>query len=291
VASSTLGGGAVAVTRFVIGHTDAVTLACFRFGIGLLILLPLAFARGSRWLRGADIARGAAVGLLFFGGFPVLFNSALRFTTSSRGALALSTTPLLTMAVGAILGSENPTARKMTGVLVAMTGVSCAMLVGIHNAPVGAWRGDLLMVAAALCMAIYNVLARPLIGRSGAIPFSLVAMGSGVSCLLAITLWRNGFAATANFGMPQWAAVAYLGIGGGAMGFYLWTYALARASSTKVAMAVTVNPIAASLVAALLLGEPITWHLMAGLAMVFTGLYIATRPDKPAPVVVAPSEA
>ena len=43
-ASSALGGIAGGTTRFVIGATDAVTLGVFRFGIGVLILLPVALA-------------------------------------------------------------------------------------------------------------------------------------------------------------------------------------------------------------------------------------------------------
>ena len=41
------------------------------------------------------------IGVLFFGVFMGLFNLSLRYTTAARGALALSTLPLLTMAVGA----------------------------------------------------------------------------------------------------------------------------------------------------------------------------------------------
>ena len=42
VLSSTFGGTAAAVTRYVVGVIDPVTLAAFRFGIGIVVLLPLA---------------------------------------------------------------------------------------------------------------------------------------------------------------------------------------------------------------------------------------------------------
>ena len=70
-------------------------------------------------------------------------------TTAARGLLALSTLPLLTMVVGATLGSEPLTLRKTAGVLVAILGVSMALLTDVATAPEGAWRGDLLMVGAA----------------------------------------------------------------------------------------------------------------------------------------------
>jgi len=68
----------------------------------------------------------------------------------------------------------------------------------------------------------------------------------------------------------------YLGVGGGAAAFILWVLALERASPTRVANTMTVNPIAAGLLATQLVGEPITANLVLGLIAVFAGIWIAT---------------
>jgi drug/metabolite transporter (DMT)-like permease len=52
--------------------------------------------------------------------------------------------------------------------------------------------------------------------------------------------------------------------------------ALERATPTRVANTMTVNPIAAALLPALLVGEPITPNLMFGLVAVFAGIWLAT---------------
>jgi drug/metabolite transporter (DMT)-like permease len=52
--------------------------------------------------------------------------------------------------------------------------------------------------------------------------------------------------------------------------------ALERASPTRVANTMTVNPIAAGLLANQLVGEPITANLVLGLIAVFAGIWIAT---------------
>jgi drug/metabolite transporter (DMT)-like permease len=52
--------------------------------------------------------------------------------------------------------------------------------------------------------------------------------------------------------------------------------ALERASPTRVANTMTVNPVAAALLATVLVGEPITLSLIAGLIAVFCGIWIAT---------------
>jgi drug/metabolite transporter (DMT)-like permease len=280
VLSSGLGGTAVGATRYVVGATDPLTLGAFRFGVGFIFLLPIAVLQGGSWPAKSDWPRVFGLGLLFFGAFPVLFNSSLIFTTAARGALALSTLPVLTMVVAAIIGIEPLTGRKTLGVFIAMAGVATALLSGLATSPPGAWRGDLLMVGAAICMALYSIWSRPVIQRSGPIRFTTMAMAVGAVFLVAVSAARGGFASVAAFDMPQWLAIGYLGIFGSALTFFLWAFALGRTTPTKVAISVTVNPVTASLVGAILLGEPIRWNTILGLLMVFLGIWIATKVDE-----------
>jgi drug/metabolite transporter (DMT)-like permease len=275
VLSSAIGGTAVAATRYVVGACDPLTLGALRFGIGFIFLLPIALWRGERWPPQTDWLRVAGLGLLFFGIFPALFNASLLFTTSARGALALSTLPLLTLVAGAVLRVEALTTRKTVGVLVATSGVAIALLSDLAAAPAGAWRGDLLMIGAACCMALYNVWSRPFIKRSGPIAFTTMGMASGAGLLVVIALSRGSFAPLLQFDSSQWLAVGYLGILGSALTFFLWAFALGHTTPTRVAISVTVNPITASLVAAALLAEPIRWNLAVGLVTVFAGIWIA----------------
>jgi len=276
ITSSAIGGIAGGATRFVIHATDPVTLGVFRFGTGFLILLPIALIMKSRWPRGRDWIAVVLLGVLFFFAFSVLFNLAYSFTTAARGALTLSTMPLTTMLVGAALGVEKITARKTAGVLVAVAGVFFALGLGLANAPAGAWRGELLMLAATMCMSLYNVWSRPFITRSDPLAFLTAGMGAAALGLLAWALVIHGFEAAAQFGPSQWLAIAYLGVIGSAGAFILWVFALSRTSPTRTAITITVNPVFASIVGALAIGEGIGLNLIAGLAAVVAGIWIAT---------------
>jgi drug/metabolite transporter (DMT)-like permease len=157
-----------------------------------------------------------------------------------------------------------------------MAGVAIALAAGLHDAPPEAWRGDLIMTGGMFAMALYNVLSRPLMARSSALAYACAGMafGSGANAVLA---WHGGsFEAVRAFGAGQWVAVLYLGIFAGALGFYLWVYALERATPTRVANTITVSPVAAALLGALLLGEPIGLSLVAGVAAVASGIWIAS---------------
>jgi drug/metabolite transporter (DMT)-like permease len=274
--SSCLGGTAAAVTRYLVTDADPLTLAILRWGIGFLCLVPVAVMLRAQWPKRGDWPAVATLGILFFGLFFILYNIAVGYTTAARASLALSTLPLQTMLVGALLGVEPLTRRKSMGVAIAIAGVFAALASGLGNAPAGAWRGELIMTGAALCMAFYTVWSRPFIRRSSALGFLTVGMGFGAAALVLVGLATNAFAALRGFGAAQWAAGIYLGIAGGALAFILWVLALDRATPTRVANTMTLNPIAAALLASVLVGEPITLNLIVGLVAVFAGLWIAT---------------
>jgi drug/metabolite transporter (DMT)-like permease len=276
ILSSAIGGTAAAVTRYLVSSADPITLAILRWGFGFLCVLPVALALRVRWPERAEWPAVAALGLGFFGLFFVLYNIALGYTTAARASLALATLPLQTMIVGALFGIEPLSARKTAGVAIAMGGVLAALGSGLAAAPAGAWRGELIMTGAVLCMAFYNVFSRPFIARSSALGFLCVGMGCGAAALIVAGIATGRLAVLASFGTPQWIAAIYLGVAGGALAFILWVMALQRASPTRVANTMTVNPIAAGLLATQLVGEPITLNLIGGLAAVFIGIWIAT---------------
>ena len=275
--SSALGGTAVGATRHLAGRIDPMTLGCLRFAAGAALLLPLAIAGRRPWPAGRDRVKTVALGVLFFAVFPCLFNAALALTSAARGALSLSTLPLLTMAVAAVLGVERLTLRKSAGVALAMGGVLLALASGLSGAPAGAWRGDLLMAAAALCMAFYNVWSRPLIRRSAVLPYTACGMAAGAVALFALSLAFGRPAALAELAPVDWLAVAHLGVVCGALVFWLWAVALERTTPTRVAVTVAVNPVTAALFGLLLLGEPLLPPLLGGMAAVAAGIWVAGR--------------
>lgn len=233
ILSSALGGTAIVATRFLAADFDPITIGAVRFVGGALVLLPVAGITRSSWPQRLDWTATIALGLLFFGLFPVLFNAALLFTSAARGALALSTLPVLTMVAAAILRVERLSRRKTLGVTLAVSGVALALGIDLGAAPPGAWRGDLLMLAAAACMALYNVLSRPLLARSGATAFAACGMAVGGAFLLALAAITGGAARLGAATPLQWLALGHLALVCGALVFFLWAFALSRADAGR----------------------------------------------------------
>jgi drug/metabolite transporter (DMT)-like permease len=91
--SSCLGGSAAAITRYLVGNADPITLAILRWGIGFACLLPTALFLRVRWPPRRDWLAVAVLGLCFFGLFFVLYNIAIGFTTAARASPSAPSLP------------------------------------------------------------------------------------------------------------------------------------------------------------------------------------------------------
>lgn len=136
------------------------------------------------------------------------------------------------------------------------------------------------MSGGTLCMALYTVWSRPLMLRSSRLGFLTAGMGLGSTASALVAWYRGGFAATYSLSLVQWLAVLLIGTLGGAAAFYLWVYALERTTPTRMANTITVNPITASLIAALLIGEAIGLSLILGMVAVGVGIWIASTEQR-----------
>lgn len=281
--SSALGGSAIVATRLLGGSLPPELLGALRFGIGGLALLPIALLLVRRRFKGRELLRVCALGCLGFGIFPVIYNASISLTSASRAAMALCTMPLFTMLLAVLLRLEVLTLRRSLGVVAAMAGVAVALLGGLGVAPEGAWRGDLMMLGGTLLMALFNVLSRHSIGHMGVLGFTCAAMLAGAAFNWIVVAFSGSAAVLAAASLETWGIVAYLGLFGGVGAMLLWSAALNLAPVTVVSVSVTISPLTAALVGALLLDEPVTLAMLVGLLCVGLGIWLtAARPRLPA---------
>src|SRR5947207_4488 len=124
---SFLGGTVSAGTRYTVGAVDPLVVVTLRYGIGALFLFPFA-ARSLRKLQSrSDTMAVAALGGAFFALYPYLFTLAFAYTTAARGALVLSTMPLMTMSFAVVLRQEPFSSRRLTGIIFAFAGLAYAL--------------------------------------------------------------------------------------------------------------------------------------------------------------------
>lgn len=272
-------GASVVATRFVVGQTSPVVLACLRYAIASVCMIALFRGQAFPPMPARDRLTIAALGVIFFGVFPWSFSASLTHLPSAQVALIVAMNPLVTLLLSRLRGVERITSRAMAGQLLAFAGLALALPLQVGGAPVvrDAWLGYLEIATTVLCGATYNVWSRPMLMRYGAPPVTTIGMVAG-SLALAPLAFADGFTTHLRTITPAgWGAVLFLGTLGGAVGFGLWTWALQRSTPSRVAVFLALNPITAIALGALLLGEPVTIRLLLGLAAVLAGIQLASR--------------
>jgi len=271
-------GASVVAVRVAVQDIPPLTLAILRFGQGgfLLLLLLLIWARDLLRVDRRDVPYLILLGAIFFTIFPVTFNTSLRLTEASRGAMMLATMPLWSVLLARVATGEHLNIRQTCGVLLTFAGVGVVLaergltFVGTNLS----LAGDALMLVTALCGAVYGVLAKRMLTRYKALTVTAYAMVLGTLLLVPVAFVEDPFSALERMRTETVMLVLFLGIFGGAIGYFLWTFALTRLSPTQVAVYVNLNPMIATLLGVTLLAEKLTGIFVVGLAAVLAGVLL-----------------
>ena len=271
-------GTAVVATRFVVGETDPAALVLYRYAVAVLCFAPaLVFIWPKHAVPVADYARIAAFGILFFGLFPWAFNASLQYIPAARGAVGLATVPIQTLIVAALFGREAFTLPKMLGVILAFTGIAVVFgpeALAINGPLSETLIGDGLMLLGAFCAALYSVFSRATLARHGPLFVTALAMICAVVAFVPLVAYQQNGIAVPTFSREGWLAVLFLGTFAGAVQFSLFTWALRWLPPTTTVLYLTLNPLTATLLGVLLIGETLTLPLVIGLALVVSGILV-----------------
>jgi len=279
-----LAGASVVATRVAVQSVPPLSLAVMRYAQGGLILgvCLLLLARSQLRVRRQDLLTLTVLGTLLFAAFPLLFNAGLRLTEASRGSLMLATVPVWSALLARLSGQERLVTRQIIGLVLATGGVAVAVAErGLdwqgHGA---ALVGDGLILMAALCGAAYGVLVKRISGRYSALTVTTYAMLIGALVLLPAALGEGLATAVVDLDGQTLMLVLFLGVLGGAVLWYLYGFALSTLTPTQAAVYVNLNPLAAMILATVLLGELVTGPMLLGFAMVLAGVVLMNWPKR-----------
>ncbi len=273
--ASIITGTALVATRFVVAEANGLTIATLRYLVAAACLLSLVPAFYQIRVAKRDLFPIAGLGLLYFCLFPWCISAAMQFTTASGGAIVLACTPAVTLLLGKLTGSEQWSMRKAFGVASAILGAAIAISSSGFSFHDTSWRGDLLMIAATLLGAVYAVFSKPFLKKYTPLTVTATAMGAGAFALLIV--WS--VSELPRVGLPHldragWLTILYIGLAGGALSFFLYAWAFGRTSATTMMILLPLNPISAIFAGSLILKEPLTFELFAGLALVIIGIVL-----------------
>ncbi len=225
------------------------------------------------------VVGGLLYGVLAYNGFA--FAPAAHASVLLPGSLPLWTALLAVLVLG-----ERLTPARLIGLACIVVG---DLLVGgaslLHAFDGGSvWKGDVLFMTAAFCWSVYSVLARRY--RLDAVRATIA-----ITVFAFFTYLPTYAVGVALHAIPSHLATAPLSVTGGAFAFQMlvqgcgsvvisgitFTKMIQYFGPVRSTLFTAIVPGSSALGAAYFLGEPLSWNLWAGLAMVTLGILFGVR--------------
>jgi drug/metabolite transporter (DMT)-like permease len=274
---------AVSTAAILIRLADAhpLALSFWRCALGALALAPFALRsrRGAVALDSGQRRQLVGAGVLLAVHF-ALFISALDYTTVASASVLVAMSPLFVGLGAAVFLREPPGRRTWLGIVIAACG---AVVVGVADAAGGGASqpllGDVLAFGGAAAAAGYLLIGRAARRRLPVTVYAAAIYGVAAAVLLPVCLL--GGVELWGYDGGTWLAILGLVAGPQLLGHTVFNTLLSTVTATVVAVAVLAEPVGATILAAILLGELPATGFWAGAPLILVGVFLAAaRPRK-----------
>lgn len=268
------------VAKAVHKEIPPISLNFYRWLVAALIIFPLVYKRfRAEW----SIVRKSwnylfwisLTGISLFNTFVYIgahytsaINLALIGTTSS---------PIMSIIFARIFLKEKIGWMKLAGLILCVTGVLFLLSKGdFHNLlHLKFSEGDLWVLLAAFCFAIYNTMVKKKPAAISPINFLFVIFSFGTLMVFPFFVWETNHSPAVEWKGSLVLSILYLGLGASVICFLIWNAAIDKLGAGRTALFGNLIPIFSSIEAALLLHEDFTWIHVVSMIIVFTGIILA----------------
>jgi drug/metabolite transporter (DMT)-like permease len=213
------------------------------------------------------------LGLVGHFGYQYFFVGGVALSSASNAALIVGSTPAVLAVVSALLGRERISRLHWAGAAISAVGIY--LVVGQGASFGGAHlRGDLLVMASVACWVAFTLGAASLIQRHSPLYVTGMTMIYGGIPYVVMALpqiLRVPWADVSAWTLSAMVLSALLALN---LAYVIWYTGVQRLGPARTSIYSNGVPIVAMSVAALWLGEPLTWNKLAGAAAVLSGVLL-----------------
>jgi drug/metabolite transporter (DMT)-like permease len=281
VTVSLIWGLSFVAASMVLKTLSPVTLATLRFILATILFTPI---MASNALKRAlpsrpDLREMAILGFLSISLYFWLQYTGVKYAGAGVSAiLVVGFIPILTGVASAFILKENMGRRGVIGAVIGFIGVAMITLPKLTGVQLntGFVFGVACLLGNAICWSMYSTLSRRLMQRSGkpALVTSFITL-FGAIFLIPMSLTSN-WGSLGSLTMSQWSCVIYLAVVCSGGGYLLWNFALSRLESVRAAIWLYLEPVAAFLGEAVILGVVPDAVTVVGGALVLLGALVTS---------------
>lgn len=259
---------AYVLTRISLGYFSVFALGFLRYFIASCALLVFVLIKRMGRPRTKDLKWFLASGTAGFFLYMIFFNKGCETVSASAGSIVIATVPVMTALLASCLHGEKLTWLQWAATFLEFAGV---VMMTLMRSAFSADQGILLLVLAAVCLSVYNLLQRRLTKTYSALHSSAFSIFAGTLMLSVFSC--AGFGEIRKAPMIMVAAVAVMGLLSSAAAYVSWSVAFAKAEkASSVSNYMFVTPFLAGLLGFLLAGEKPDLATVAGGSVILTGM-------------------
>ena len=271
------------LAKLVLRDVGPLTYLVLRNGLGAALLLGGATLTDRSRIRRTDLGTFFGLAILLLGFHQGVQAFGLARTTATNSGWLIATAPVFIALFARLILGERLRPRQWAG----MAGGLLGSLIVVTQGRLGAGAflssagiGDLMVLESAAAWGAYSAAGKGLLARYQPIAIAAYGLGLGVVLVLPIWLAAGGPADLARLRAPGWAAILFLAVCGTALAYLLWSRALQRRPAGVVGAYMFLQPLVASSLARLLLGEALPAPTIAGGLMILGGVYLVVWPAR-----------
>jgi drug/metabolite transporter (DMT)-like permease len=210
-----------------------------------------------------------------------LFYIGLHLTTPVDASIIHVTNPLLVLVLSGLLIGEKITGRKVTGIVLGITGALILILYGKGFRLVGQTTiGNILILLNMVSYALYLVLVKPLVSRYHIATILKWVSFFGFLFVVPITFPFVFLTPYHSQDVYSWFGIGYVIVLNTFVAYMLINFSLMHISPTTVSYFTYFQPVLAAISSVSAGMERITLSKVIAALLIFSGVYIVTRGTK-----------
>jgi drug/metabolite transporter (DMT)-like permease len=270
------------IAKVALREFPPLLLTGVRTTIAGAVMLLFRASRGAdhRFLLSArpEVIQLVTLGLIGVALNQLFFVVGLGNTTVAHASIIVSMGPILVLLIGAAIKQEKLTRGKLAGMVLAVGGICLLNAIQEQTGTARAtWFGDLFIFLSTLAFAFFTVFGKPLTRQYNSSTMTMVAYVGGAIALAPVTIWQSSLHPLSRISLTGWICALYMGLFPSVLAYLIYYYALTHIAPSRLAAFSYLQPVFATVLALMLLGEHLTAPVVTAGAVILTGVYVTER--------------
>ena len=279
ILATILWGGNFVIGRAVTGDIPPVTLALLRWGVAMIVFLPIGIKHLKKdWSK--LLAHWKIVIVLSITGvaaFNTLVYIGVYDTTSINASLMNSATPIFIYLLSFFFLKEKLSRNQLIGTLISLIGVVFILSGGTLDSlkHFSFNRGDLIILTAVLCWSIYSLLIKQYSDRLPGLSTFFITIVIGAIMLVPFSAYEMASSETEIiWSFKTIGAILYVGTLASIVAFLSWNKGVVQIGASRASIYLNFIPLFATIFATIFLSEQLLLtQVIGGLAVIGGVIY------------------